>query len=87
MEAVKRRSQELVKETIFEADQNIALVETFMVAAGTVTVRATVHTHRLLHDHFIYPLFIEGCFTKSKPLFCLFPDRIHTLKLPSTSTV
>lgn len=54
MEAVKRRSQELVKETIFEADQNIALVETFMVAAGTVTVRATVHTHRLLHDdHFI----------------------------------
>lgn len=47
-EAVKRDSQELVKETIFEADQNISLLcETFMVAAAILTAGATVHSHCL----------------------------------------
>lgn len=44
IEALDKHRQEHVKRTIFEADQIIALAESFMVAAGTITARATVHT-------------------------------------------
>lgn len=46
---MRRHGLEPAKKTIFEADQNIDLVGTFMVAADTVAVGATLQcTHRLL---------------------------------------